>query len=287
MERREALTPDKKDKTFRLYINQSNIKVWEAIAYAESQGISPSDYLCKKVIEEFQRNKDLPIVKIQEDQPKNLIDELVSLAVDYEHNGIDGLDISYCLPRYFDQGLISREDMALLGVFLIKSYITFMETGNVRKVLTEIDPLSSKRDITSVSIMEQFKEHLIEKIQYDPEKIKREEEIRLRLQEEEHIHKMKQIRLEKIRQEKQDWELLHFDIPFDQRDMTEEQREIRNKLDSGDYVIIGSDEELQEQELNQHVYINPIQVQEEETQYESIYYPALEKFLNITGLHIN
>jgi hypothetical protein len=297
MERREVLTSATNDKTFRLYINQSNKKVWEAIRFAESQGISPSDYICKKVLEGDPSAIPTAIIEAGSEQPpKDLIERLIDISKEYEENGINerDLDITYILPRMFEQGKITHEEMVVLTIFIIKFYITIVNTGNMKFILQEIIEITSKRDISNTALMDHFKQVLLNNFQIDEEVIRKENErLKAEAQKRER-EQLKQLHIklkkdydERIRFEKQQWELLHPDIPFWAKDLDEEEIELSDRIVDNDLIIVGSPDDISQQDDDELFERIPPQLEEEEQEYESCYQAELEKLLNVTGRHIN
>jgi hypothetical protein len=300
MERNKALALATKYKAFKLYINQSNKKVWEVIRFAESQGISPSDYICKKVLEGDP--SAIPSTVITEEQlpPKDLIERLIDISKEYEENGINerGLDITYILPRMFEQGKITHEEMVVLTIFIIKFYITIVNTGNMKFILQEIIEITSKRDISNTALMNHFKQVLLNNLQIDEEIIRKENE-RLKAEAQkrereqlEQLHlKLKKDYEERIKFEKQQWELLHPDIPFWAKDLDDEEIELSDKIVDNDLIIVGSIDDVPEQEDDEELSVmvpnQEVVVEVEQEEYESCYQAELEKLLNASGIHIN
>ena len=228
-------------KHFKLYLNSSNKKVWDIINECQKKGISPSDYLCKKILEDQQ-----PVIETP--KPKSLIERLIEIAREYEDKGIDGLDISYKLPYLYKKEEISKEDMIDLILFTQKLKITIEETGNFLEIFNEL-PIDSKRDIMNKDKMVLFKKLLQFKLVAESEKLDREQKQR---EKQRRLEEFNQKREEEVRQ----WLLDNPGKEYWMKGLSDEevkeQLEQDSKILSGEWIIEGVNDDNEPEEGDEY-----------------------------------
>ncbi len=231
-------------------------QIWQ---WCKDANIPSSEFFNQAAIEKFDREKRDPVLiktnlvkKSEEVRKKSFAQRLFELAKEYEEEGMDGADISYKLPKMFNNQEIGKQQMAYIILFAQKLKITIDETGNLAKILDEY-PIDSKRDIQNKTKMDYFKTILDIKLNNENQTLKQEQK-----------KKEEQARweahLQKRKKEKEEWYKLNPNKPFWAKDLTDEEYEVELKIQSGEYKAYGlnysAEDEMKEQEENLPVQEN-------------------------------
>lgn len=218
-------------KTFKLYINKKHQRFWDIIKFAESKGVNPSDYICKTLINGF--NKEMPEPK------KPIIPALLDVAQDYQDHGIDGQMMSYKIPKMFDRMQISKEDMMLLTIFAIQLYITVLKNDGIQKILDAFPEkmLRTRKDIESLKTMDEFRSLLSKNMILNLNRLQKEEQDRIKDEQDNRLKRQRESMAEKLLADKREWEKHNPNKPYWQKGMTDEEIETSNKLYSGEWEI--------------------------------------------------
>jgi hypothetical protein len=222
----------KSNKTFKLYINSKHQRFWDIIKHAEKQGVNPSDYICKSLITNF--NKEVP------EPPKAFVPALLELAERYEEQGIDGCQMSYKIPKMFDRMQISNDEMTILTIFAIQLYITILKNDGIQKILETMPEkmLRTRKDIESLRTMDEFKSLLSSKMVLNMDRLQKQEQDRIKQEQDEFQKQQQNLLAEKLASDKKEWEEQNPDKPYWQKNMTDEEIETSNKIASGEWEIV-------------------------------------------------
>jgi hypothetical protein len=237
----------RKNTKFNLYINSDNKRIWNIIEDLKHEKVDISSYLCSKIIEGYEKDNhhpmSEPIVKAPIKEKNHLIYDLAEIAKEAEENGIDGHDISYVLPHMYSNSEISKDDMTDLVSFIVKLYLTVVNTNEIKKIiLANPDKFpNTKKDIDTKYRINEFKkllnlelfDDIDRKVLYDEQKKKEEME--------ERNIKMIELNRQKLQIERQQWEHENPGREFWTKGMSDEEIETSNKLLSGEWEIVTTD----------------------------------------------